>query len=46
MVGTLVEVGNGKLTTLDLENAFSTGARTYNGKTLPAKGLCLLKVEY
>ena len=46
MVGTLVEVGNGKLTTKDVENAFTTGVRTNNGKTLPAKGLCLLKVEY
>jgi len=46
MVGTLVEVGNGRLTTADVEKAFATGERAYNGKTLPAKGLCLLKVEY
>ncbi len=46
MVGTLLGVGEGRLTQVDLENMLNTGERKHGGKTLPAKALCLEKVEY
>ncbi|MBQ7236940.1 MAG: tRNA pseudouridine(38-40) synthase TruA [Clostridia bacterium] len=46
MVGTLLDVGNEKISQKAIEEMLSTGNRTLGGKTLPAKGLCLLKVEY
>lgn len=46
MAGTLLAVGEGKLTEDGLRNMIKTGERKLGGKTLPAKGLCLEKVEY
>ena len=46
LVGTLLEVGRGKLTREDVEKALSTGERKYAGKTMPACGLYLKEVVY
>ena len=46
IVGTLVKVGEGKLTETDLKNMLAGGGRKIGGVTYPAKGLCLEKVEY
>lgn len=46
MVGALVAVGKGEMQKADIEKMLSTGERHFNIKTLPSKGLCLLKVEY
>ena len=44
--GVLLDVGYGKKSEDDILNAFSTGRRELLGKTLPAKGLTLIEVEY
>lgn len=46
IAGTLVYAGMGKLSAGDVENAILSGDRTLAGKTLPAKGLHLIKVIY
>ena len=46
MVGTLIKVGEGKATTKDVIEMLSTGERAKGGKTLSAKGLTLVSVEY
>ena len=46
MVGTLLDIANGRRTEEDLAIAYETGARNLLGKTMPAKGLTLLQVEY
>ncbi len=46
LVGTLIKVGKGETQKEDLEQMLKTGNRSLGGKTLPAKALCLLKVEY
>lgn len=46
IVGTLLDVGFGRRSLADVERALSAGERTAVGRTMPAKGLCLLKVEY
>lgn len=46
MVGTLLDVGFEKLTEKDLQEMLSSGKRNLGGKTLPAKGLCLMSVKY
>jgi tRNA pseudouridine38-40 synthase len=46
MVGEILEVALGKRTEESLLQAFSTGDRSLLGKTMPAKGLCLMSVEY
>ncbi|MBE7075627.1 MAG: tRNA pseudouridine(38-40) synthase TruA [Clostridiales bacterium] len=46
IVGTLLEVGRNKLTEEDVERALQNGDRKFSGKTMPACGLCLMKVEY
>ena len=46
IAGTLVYVGLHKLTPEDVEKIIETGDRKMAGKTLPARGLCLLKVVY
>jgi len=45
IVGTLVEVGRGKLPE-DLSEALRTGDRTLTGPTAPARGLFLMRVIY
>lgn len=44
--GTLLEVGLGKLNPEDITQIIESKDRTKAGKTLPAHGLYLLKVEY
>ena len=46
MVGTLLKVGSGKIKEEDVMKMLSTGKRSLGGKTLSAKGLTLIKVEY
>ena len=46
MVGTLLAIADGKRTKQDVVNAYETGARSALGKTMPAKGLTLLNVDY
>ncbi len=46
IVGTLVEVGRGKLTAQDVVGILAARDRTQAGPTAPAQGLCLMKVEY
>ena len=46
MTGELLELASGRRTKESLLQAFETGDRNLLGKTMPAKGLCLHKVEY
>ena len=45
MVGTLLEIGYGKMTEQDLKDMLSSGQRAKGGKTISAKGLVLKSVE-
>jgi tRNA pseudouridine38-40 synthase len=46
MVGTLVEVGRGKLEPGDVLRILKARDRSLAGPTAPAQGLCLVRVEY
>jgi tRNA pseudouridine38-40 synthase len=46
MVGTLIEVGRGKLAVSDIPNILAACDRSQAGPTAPAQGLCLMNVEY
>lgn len=46
MAGELLDLASGKRTEESLQTAFQTGARNLLGKTMPAKGLVLHRVEY
>lgn len=46
MVGELFDLANGKRSAESLLTAFETGERGLLGKTMPAKGLTLLDVDY
>jgi len=46
MVGTLLEVGRGKIPAEKIEEIFRGKKRTLSSPTAPAKGLCLIKVNY
>jgi tRNA pseudouridine38-40 synthase len=46
MVGTLVDVGRGKLAAADLPELFALRDRSKSGATMPPHGLCLENVEY
>lgn len=46
IVGTLIEVGRGKLAPEDVVRILATRDRTQAGPTAPPQGLCLVKVEY
>jgi tRNA pseudouridine38-40 synthase len=46
MVGTLMEVGRGKLAPRDVARILAARDRTLAGPTAPAQGLCLVKVDY
>jgi tRNA pseudouridine38-40 synthase len=46
IVGTLLEVGRGKLAPADVTRILEARDRTQAGPTAPAQGLCLVKVEY
>jgi len=46
IVGTLLEVGRGKVEPRAIEDLFAGKRRTLRSPTAPAKGLCLIKVIY
>lgn len=46
MVGTILEAGMGRLTTKEIQEILATGRREQAGYTVPAKGLCLMEVQY
>ena len=46
MTGELLDLASGRRRLESLEQAFQTGDRSLLGKTMPAKGLTLLSVEY
>jgi tRNA pseudouridine38-40 synthase len=46
IVGTLMEVGRGKLAPRDIPRILAARDRTQAGPTAPAQGLCLMNVEY
>ncbi|MGH2459007.1 MAG: tRNA pseudouridine(38-40) synthase TruA [Chloroflexota bacterium] len=46
LVGTLLLVGSGRLPTGGVEEILASGDRRRAGRTAPAKGLCLTRVQY
>jgi tRNA pseudouridine38-40 synthase len=46
IVGTLVEIGLGKLKVEDLEGIFAAKKRSKAGRSMPADGLYLMEVKY
>ncbi len=46
MVGTLVDIGKGRFTPLDIDRLLQGGDRKEAGCTAPASGLCLIQVVY
>ncbi|MCL6481509.1 MAG: tRNA pseudouridine synthase A [Firmicutes bacterium] len=46
IVGTLLEVGKGRLKPEDVSRLFALRDRSKSGSTLPPQGLCLVAVEY
>jgi tRNA pseudouridine38-40 synthase len=46
IVGTLLEVGRGRLTPEDIPRILGKRDRTCSGATAPPQGLCLVSVEY
>jgi len=46
IVGTLVDVGLGKLTANDIKLVLKAKDRNKAGRTAPAQGLCLVKINY
>lgn len=46
MVGEMIDLAQGRRTVESLNKAFETGKRELLGKTMPAKGLTLISVEY
>jgi tRNA U38,U39,U40 pseudouridine synthase TruA len=46
IVGTLIDVGRGKLRPEDIPKLFELRDRSKSGPTMPPHGLCLAEVEY
>ncbi len=46
IVGTLIEVGRGRLALSDLPAIFESRDRSRSGPTVPPEGLCLVSLEY
>ena len=46
IVGTLIEVGRGKLKAQEIKGILGAKNRIYAGPCAPAKGLCLMQVKY
>ncbi|MBR1925671.1 MAG: tRNA pseudouridine(38-40) synthase TruA [Clostridia bacterium] len=46
LAGTIIEVGLNKKEASDIKNIIKSGKRELAGKTMPAKGLTLKKIEY
>lgn len=45
MVGTLLDVGRGKLTSADIDRLYELKDRSKSGPTVPSQGLCMVSVE-
>jgi tRNA pseudouridine38-40 synthase len=45
MVGTLLDVGRGKLKPEDIDRLFELKDRSKSGPTVPSQGLCMVSVE-
>jgi len=46
MVGTLLDVGRGKLTPADINRLYELKDRSKSGPTVPPQGLCMVSVEH
>lgn len=46
MVGTLLAVGRGQMKVEEIDTIFERRVRELAGETVPAKGLCLMEVQY
>jgi tRNA pseudouridine38-40 synthase len=46
MVGTLLDVGRGKLTPGDIDNLYALRDRSKSGPTVPAQGLCMVSAQH
>jgi tRNA pseudouridine38-40 synthase len=46
MVGTLLDVGRGKLTPSDIDHLYELKDRSKSGPTVPPQGLCMVSVEH
>jgi len=46
MVGTLLDVGRGRLSPEDIERLYELKDRSKSGPTVPPQGLCLVSVEH
>src|SRR5216683_2096243 len=46
MVGTLLDVGRGKLTPADINRLYELRDRSKSGPTVPPQGLCMVSVEH
>lgn len=46
LVGTLIKAGRGETSEEQLQKMLESKSRSLGGRTLPAKGLCLVSVEY
>jgi tRNA pseudouridine38-40 synthase len=46
MVGTLLDVGRGKLTPEDIERLYALRDRSKSGPTVPSQGLCMVSAEH
>jgi tRNA pseudouridine38-40 synthase len=46
MVGTLLHVGQGKLTPEDIDRLYELRDRSKSGPTVPAQGLCMISAEH
>jgi len=46
LVGTLLDVGRGKMTPAEFRRVLESGQRSQAGRTAPARGLCLMRIRY
>ena len=46
LVGTLLEVGRGRISPVHVKDILAARDRSRAGKTLPPQGLCLMEVRY
>jgi len=46
MVGTLLDVGRGRLVPEDIDRLFEMKDRSKSGPTVPPQGLCMVSVEH
>jgi len=45
MVGTLLDVGRGKLQARDIDRLYELRDRSKSGPTVPSQGLCMVSVD-